>query len=442
MPAEFGGVGELAHPPGSLSWHFRVETPSYTLLVFDERTRRIYRAPKACPGRLSPGAMAEQIVATGAPVTVVIAQTPVLGVELVERVQTISLNNYAFDREAWSLDRVTYQELLRALAPLRRVVILSGDVHYGFGASMQYWDETTQPPRTATYVNFVSSSLKNETGGTQKALLTVAYPEIFYLLSRGRLPPLEFFAWDLYRCDSHALRDALTGIRRRALHPWWALSHLMDALHSPQSLVLPARGWPAGTFANCPPERRYRVRYLHDACLEEQPPNEALARAKAALPTQLVRIRASHVTPGEMMTTLNTLDTLEAQEQPTLGETLAQQALDGVRALVRGGMQIERGIARRLLDFVVEHRDLWNAAWQKDLHIVGETNLGEIRFDPATDEAIQRLWWRHPENAGAPTPASEYRWPLTLPTPAQAPPLPPRDEKRAPKQPPSKRASG
>jgi hypothetical protein len=216
----------------------------------------------------------------------------------------------------------------------------------------------------------------------------------------------------------------------------------MDALLSPQALVLPARGWPAGTFANCPPERRYRVRYLRDVRLElEQQRSEALARAKAALPAQVARIRASHVTPGEVMTTLNTLDTLQSRAEPALGEALVEQVLDGVRALARGAVQIERGVARRLLDFIVEHRDLWNVAWQKDLHIVGETNLGELRFDPATDEAIGRLWWWHPEDADAPTPASEYRWPLTLPTPAEAPPLPPRDEKRKPKQAPSRRAS-
>lgn len=440
MPASFSGVGELQHPPGSLTWHFRVETPRYTLLANDERTRRIYRAPKACPGRLSPGAIAEQIVAPGAELTVMIAQTPVLGVELVERVQTMALNNYSFDREAWSLDRITYQQLLRALEPLQRVVILSGDVHYGFGASMQFWDETTQPPRSATYVNFISSSLKNETGGTQKALLTVAYPEIFYLLSRGRLPVLELFAWTLYPGDRRVLREALEGIRKRALHPWWALSHLMEALHSPEALVLPARGWPPGTFADCPPDRRYRVRYLRDACLEGQT-SEVTAKAKAALPKELAKIRAAHVSPAEVMTTLNAL---EARGELPLGAELIERVLDAVRGLVRAGVQVERHVARRLLDFIVEHRNLWNQAWQKDLHIVGDTNLGEIRFDPATAEAIQRLWWWYPTSADTPTPATEYRWPLVPPRPAEAPPLPPREAKAAPKSAPKSapRSSG
>jgi hypothetical protein len=466
MPSGFGGAGELPHPAGSLRWHFSVPTPRYTAIALDERTRRIYRSPNACPGRIAPDAMAEQIApirattsgattsgatTSGAELTVLIAPTPVLGVELVERVQSIANNNYTFDREAWSLDRITYQALLRTLAPLERVVILSGDVHYGFAASMEYWDETTQPPRTATVVNCVSSSLKNETGGTQKALLTVAYPEIFWLLSRGQLPPLEFFAWDLYSGDTQALAEALAAIRKRALHPWWALSHLLDALNSTKALVLPARGWPPGTFADCAPERRYRVRYLHDRCLAQglaqggspAAPSGAKPSGKnAALPKELARIHAAQVTPGEVLTTLDTLQTLRAEAQaeeqaearPSTQaavaaahphrEALIARALEGVRGVVRSAKRAEQAVTTRLSDFLQEHRALWNRAWQEDLHIVGETNLGEIRFDPATGEVIQYLWWWHPHEAAAPTPATEYRAPLRLPAPGGAPALP------------------
>jgi len=437
MPDRFAGAGELTHPAGSLRWHFTVPTPCYTAIVLDERTRRTYAAPKAPPGLLSPSAIAEQIAPSGAELTLLIAPTPVLGADLVERVQTLSSNNYAFDREAWSLDRVTYQRLLRALAPLLRVVILSGDVHYGFGASMEAWDETTEPPRTAKFVNFVSSSLKNETGGTQKAILTVAWPEIFWLLSRGRMPPLDLFAWDLYGGTPQALSEALAAIRRNMLHPWWALSHLMEATRSPNALVLPARGWPAGTFADCPPDRRYRVRYLRDVGLDAgtlAPDADSTGSANSpdaigSLPQELASIRSAHVTPTDVVTTLDTLETLHEQRHPaeqTHREALAQRALDGLRGMVRGAEQVERGIVRRVLDVVVQHRDLWNPAWQKDLHIVGDTNLGEIRFDAQAGEAIQYLWWWRPPDAAEPSPATQYRVSLQPPPPGDAPPLPPQ----------------
>jgi hypothetical protein len=76
---------------------------------------------------------------------------------------------------------------------------------------------------------------------------------------------------------------------------------------------------------------------------------------------------------------------------------------------------------------VVRHRTLWDQAWQQHLHIVGDTNLGEIRFDVETAggvEAIQYLWWWHPPGAAQPSPATEYRASLRPPAPSDAPPLP------------------
>ena len=75
-------------------------------------------------------------------------------------------------------------------------------------------------------------------------------------------------------------------------------------------------------------------------------------------------------------------------------------------------------------DFLDAHRELWARPWQRDLHIVGETNLGEIRFDPGTGEVIPYLWWWRPKEAMAPSPATEYRATLRPPAPGDAPPLP------------------
>jgi hypothetical protein len=437
MPSGFGGTGELEHPAGTLRWHYTVATPRYSVIVLDARTRRTYAAPKAAPGLLAPSAIAEQLAPTGAESTLIVAQTPVLGVDLVERVQTLSSNNYAFDREAWSLDRVIYQQVLKAMAAMQRVVILSGDVHYGFGASLEYWDETTNPPYTAKLVNFVSSSLKNETSGAQKAVLTVAYPELFYLLSRGRLPPVALFAWDLYGGQTQPLHEAIDTIKGHLLHPWWALSRLMDALRSPEALVVPATGWPHNTFADCPPDRRYRLQYLRDACLSSDSESPA---SSAAVTQELARIRAEHVTPTDVATSLHTLETLQVRDggqeanqgaQTERGEAqhedLLHRALAGVRTMAQGAEQVERGVAQRFITALVERRDLWNRAWQADLHIVGDTNLGEIRFawdTKHTQEAIQYLWWWRPPGGPAPTPATEYRASLEPPAPADAPPLP------------------
>src|SRR5205807_3402228 len=110
---------------------------------------------------LAPGALERQIVAARreeAEITLIVSAGPVLGVSFVEALQFWSRlrikNNYALDREAWNLDWGTFQQLLRTVSALQRVVFLSGDVHYGFGASLEYWDRARSA--TAKIVNYTS----------------------------------------------------------------------------------------------------------------------------------------------------------------------------------------------------------------------------------------------------------------------------------------------
>ena len=80
------------------------------------------------------------------PATIVLSPTPVLGVKAIEFLQRLFLRLIgsglvnddpdSVDPEAWSLDPEIYEHLLDRLALLRRVVVFSGDVHYGFAASL------------------------------------------------------------------------------------------------------------------------------------------------------------------------------------------------------------------------------------------------------------------------------------------------------------------
>jgi hypothetical protein len=66
------------------------------------------------------------------------------------------------DREAWSLNRRAFETLLATLAGFGRVVILSGDVHYGFAGCVDYWDWRGGGDRRARFVQLTSSALKGE----------------------------------------------------------------------------------------------------------------------------------------------------------------------------------------------------------------------------------------------------------------------------------------
>lgn len=68
------------------------------------------------------------------------------------------------DNEAWDFHPYFHEELLRILAPFRRVIILSGDVHYGYTASIDYWDQRADHDLgvTAKFIQCTSSGLKKE----------------------------------------------------------------------------------------------------------------------------------------------------------------------------------------------------------------------------------------------------------------------------------------
>src|SRR6266516_4383925 len=116
-----------------------------------------------------------------ADVTLIISATPVLGIDFVESMQFWSRwrikDNYAYDREAWALEWGTFQHFLKTVSTMKRVVFLSGDVHYAFGSSLQYWDHAGKV--TARIIDFTSSPLRNEGSGLEFAILSVGYPRFF-----------------------------------------------------------------------------------------------------------------------------------------------------------------------------------------------------------------------------------------------------------------------
>src|SRR5713226_9056637 len=166
LPDSFGGSGVLPQTGQALRWHYTYSGPRYHLIVLDTRTHRLYRSPSEFPGLLAPDAIEQQLVAARreeAEVTLIISAAPVLGVGFMEALQFWSRlrikENYAYDREAWNLEWGTFQKVLRTVSAMQRVVFLSGDVHYAFGASLEYWDLAGET--SATIINFISSPLRN-----------------------------------------------------------------------------------------------------------------------------------------------------------------------------------------------------------------------------------------------------------------------------------------
>jgi hypothetical protein len=251
-----------SQPLTPLRWDYQVDAPRYQTIVLDTRTQRGYRAGgtgRAAPALLSREAMARQLASrlTARPhpveLTVVVSAAPVFGHPLIEiwiqlkRFQVLEWFKSGparVDREAWALDPTGFESLLATLASFRRVVILSGDVHYGFGGSVSYWQRGDGVRREARFVQCTSSALKNEErktrllGGvpTVKRVPAALGARIERLLTRVTTPPSgAFLGWSVddgatphrwprprrARSAPLVLPEPLASARRRRAEPDW-----------------------------------------------------------------------------------------------------------------------------------------------------------------------------------------------------------------------------
>jgi hypothetical protein len=425
LPDAFNGSGELQRSEQALRWHYTFSGPRYQVIVMDTRTQRTYQEPHAFPGLLSPGALATQVsayVREDMDVTLIVSATPVFGMGLVEAIQhwsrILNKENYDCDPEAWALERSTFQNFLKAISAMKRVVILSGDVHYAFGSSLTYWDNHSG--ETAKIINYTSSPLRNEGTSSQVDVLAMGYPELFRFLRRGKAPWRDLFAWDILNGTSRELYQMLQTIRWHFYKLWGSVPSLVDMWKSPHSVMLPAHGWQRGAFAGIPPDRSYRLYYL---------PDMRYLRAKAHKP-RLSPERAQGVETGDPLAKQTI-----AFQQPvplvrphalTYGVEHDIQLLE--HSVVTDVERVEYELERdeTIVAETVQHPDETLSQWKDGMLIVGYANIGEISFQwtPEEKNAIQRLWWCHPDHPEQPALATEYRDTLELPQFDAAPRLP------------------
>jgi hypothetical protein len=426
LPQAFGGRGELPRSTRALHWHHAYYGPRYQVLLMDTRTRRIYRGPHEFPGLLSPAAMHAQITTAAhreAEVTIIVSATPVLGVDFIESVQLWShwstRENYTYDCEAWALEWSTFQPFLKLVSAMKRVVFLSGDVHYSFGSSLDYWDQ--QAGTTARLVDFTSSPLCNEGAGSHIAMLAIGYPRLLHLLRGEGNPTIDFFAWDITAANHHMLGLVLGLIWRRIYLFWWAIPRLLAARRSRDEIVLPAHGWLKGAFHGNTPDRVYRIHYLRNT----------LARLKLRKRDSL-RLRIATGFIRLVRLALGGVAFIETGSRRTHRELLLRQrtikrppAIAGRAA--HGTHKLERGLAKRRSKLVeaVFHSVAWLNWWKAGELVVAYNSLGELRFEWTAEkrEVIQRLWW-HSDDPQHPLLKTDYHDTLNLPRWDAAPPLP------------------
>jgi hypothetical protein len=166
---------------GGIDWYYYLDFSYYQVIVLNCRTMRGFNQ-NHYPRLLSSAAMDKQILQGSIDpkykFTIVIAPAPVIGHTILEQIQNIakgtgSLKSVAeYDFEPWSADPETLTQFLKKLTRYRKVIFLSGDVHYAYSAKVNYQmypDMTNQ--FDSTFLQFTASSLKNsEKKTTDKTL--------------------------------------------------------------------------------------------------------------------------------------------------------------------------------------------------------------------------------------------------------------------------------
>jgi hypothetical protein len=210
------------HAATAIRFDYQIDTPSYQVIVLDTRTQRGFpldRTGRKAPSLLSEQAIERQLIqrlnarTREIPVTVVVSAAPVFGHPMIEAwiqlkrlkaIEWFERGPEIVDREAWSLNRTGFEMLLATLAWFERVVILSGDVHYGFAGSVAYWDRRDGEVRSARFIQLTSSALKGEdnrtrlVGGVPTVSRVPAVLGARVQLALARLtnpPPVAFVGW-------------------------------------------------------------------------------------------------------------------------------------------------------------------------------------------------------------------------------------------------------
>lgn len=175
------GPARLQPGPQAVPWHFAIAAPGYDILAMDTRTHRAFpgESPLGQTDHVWAAAMAKQLPSARDRTTLVISPTPVIAmyrnrtVKLAYHVGTwlkgllryprtgiapARYRAYAYDLgDKWRIDSPVYSALFARLAPRRRVVFLSGDIHLSCASRMRY-----HGAERALFVQLISSGLLNE----------------------------------------------------------------------------------------------------------------------------------------------------------------------------------------------------------------------------------------------------------------------------------------
>ncbi|OOG76737.1 hypothetical protein B0E43_07020 [Algoriphagus sp. A40] len=261
----------MGSQPTTLKWNYSIKLGATQAIVLDTRTQRHYESLNTVPELISESGLSAQTPDTltdNPPFVFVVSPCPILGLpnfeELVQpaAAAVIALKGKSeanpgiiggsldFDFEAWGFSVPGFERLIARLDTYKKVVLLSGDVHYGATTVMDYWKGTAAAP-TSRIVQLTSSALKNEWLPNVLILKSAVVQRILTSFGDG----LSKFGWKNKLISTNG---AVTPRNRQRLRHTTA--------------TVPIEGWTPGSTVNPAPDWRWKVQVLKDKKgLEDDP---------------------------------------------------------------------------------------------------------------------------------------------------------------------------
>ena len=295
-------VGVSGAPVTELpTWNYTVPAPRMQVIVLDTRTRRKFTGQGYLPPDLVGLNREAQLPAgpstDGRELVFVISAAPVFGPDFIEQLawplaqvafdavhfgkgldatgfQQGQVGSERFDAEGWSSNDAAREELLKRLATYPRVVLLGGDVHFSYTATLDYYRKDAPAP--SRIVQLTSSPLRNV--ATPRVKLMMRQNAFLQNLETGF--SIARLAWN-NPSPLKVPQGAFVSAGRRG-----------RMVRSPS--LLPAGGWPNGTAippGAAPPDWRWRLRVLRDARPESSRPT-ALRQPLLPVSSELVETNA------------------------------------------------------------------------------------------------------------------------------------------------------
>jgi hypothetical protein len=280
------GFANFEDPP--VKWHSFLKIGPARVFVLDTRTRRDFsKGLDFPPNLIGKKALAEQIpgdpLPFGTELCIVISGAPALGLGTIESIgqpiiprvlDVININkkpidtakrkarhtgNESLDVEHWSLHVEGYEAFLKRCASLKKVLFLSGDVHYGITSEMDYW--VKDAPVAARFVQMVSSSLKNlKPEGQMLGLLPAALTQVALTGGLNReFTDLTSIGWEKEEdIKKLKLRVQTEPGKFEDARPGHFPLRIAYALGK-KPVLLPLRDWPLKEYEPANPEEKPRI---------------------------------------------------------------------------------------------------------------------------------------------------------------------------------------